>query len=58
VKTVWIEFHGAKIVFSSQTLAIATIWAQKLSNFEREISSETQATVVFYFLPIGLDSFP
>ena len=33
VKTVCMKFHGAKIVFSSQTLAIATFQAQKLSKF-------------------------
>jgi len=36
VKTVCIEFHGAKIVFSSQTLVIATFQAQKLSKFDKE----------------------
>ena len=36
VKTVCIEFHGAKIVFSFQTLVIATIQAQKLSKFNKE----------------------
>jgi hypothetical protein len=35
VKTVCIEFHGAKIVFSFLTLAIATIQAQKLSKFDK-----------------------
>lgn len=53
MKTVCIEFHGAKIVFSSQTLVIATIWAQKLSKFEREFLGETFAKMGFVFCDHG-----
>ena len=53
VKTVCIEFHGAKIVFSFQTLVIATIQAQKLSKFEREFLGETFAKMGFVFCDHG-----